>query len=397
MRLRTILLGLASGFTTGYLAARALQSWREIQRPSPARSLDAGSYGRARRALELAGTVSGICGAFAIAYGRIGSIADRVTMRGPAWLRPLLFAAPLSLCAAVLETPAAFVADYLLERRYGLTEQSREDWLNDYAKGALLSCVLASFGATLFGAALRRAPRAWPLLASAGTLPLLIAGNLIVPIYVMPLFNAFEPLDGPLEKRLRMLARRYGVGDAEILKMDMSKQTRKANAFVVGIGRTHRIVVGDTLVGNFPDKEIEFVVAHELGHYVSKDVWRLIGLGELLAAALFFIGNALGGPQSGSRDRPIVIARLYAIMILATQVLRPLLFAYLRAREAAADRFAIEATNDPSSGIAAFRRLREQNLAEDEQPLWYEVLFTSHPSLKSRIAALESASTDLDS
>jgi len=32
--------------------------------------------------------------------------------------------------------------------------------------------------------------------------------------------------------------------------------------------------------------------------------------------------------------------------------------------------------------------LRDQNLAEDEQPAWMEVLFTSHPSLKARIAAL---------
>ena len=81
-------------------------------------------------------------------------------------------------------------------------------------------------------------------------------------------------MTGSLEERLRALATRFGVGDADILRMDMSRQTRKANAFVTGIGRTHRIVLGDTLIDGFEPSEIEFVVAHELGHYVSKDTWR---------------------------------------------------------------------------------------------------------------------------
>jgi Zn-dependent protease with chaperone function len=62
-----------------------------------------------------------------------------------------------------------------------------------------------------------------------------------------------------------------------------------------------------------------------------------------------------------------------------------------RAVERRADVFAIEATRDPQSGARAFRRLRDQNLAEDEQPKWAELLFASHPSLRSRIARLESA------
>ncbi len=107
--------------------------------------------------------------------------------------------------------------------------------------------------------------------------------NVIVPIYILPLFNTFEPVDGSLEARLRRLATRFGVGDAAILRMDMSRQTRKANAFVTGIGRTHRIVLGDTLIASFPENETEFVVAHELGHYVNRDTWRIIAVGEVLA------------------------------------------------------------------------------------------------------------------
>ncbi|HEY9086034.1 MAG TPA: M48 family metallopeptidase [Candidatus Tyrphobacter sp.] len=395
--MRKVLLGLASGFAVGYLAARAYEAFDELRRPKPPCHESAASYGRARRALEVADAVHGICGALSIAYGVAGERTDRATLGAPAWLRPALFVIPLSLCAAVLELPAVFIQDYTLERRYGLTDQTREAWLAEYAKGALVSTTVTALGAMLLGAAVRRAPRSWPLVASLGALPLFVIGNLIVPIYLLPMFNRFEPLEGPLERRLRALATRYGVGDAEILKMDMSRQTRKANAFVIGVGHTHRIVLGDTLVDRFPDEETEFVVAHELGHYVAKDVWRLMGLGELLAAALFFIANAVGGPHSGMRDRPIVLARLYTAMLVATQALRPLLFAFTRSREVAADRFALEATHEPRTGISAFRRLRDQNLAEDELPRWYELFFSSHPSLKSRIAMLsESLESDRD-
>lgn len=389
MRAAKVLLGLATGFTLGYLGARTYEALCELRTPERSPKDDAASYGRTRRALEVADTLRGLCGAIALAYGPLGERVDRVTLHAPPWLRPALFVAPLSLGGAVLELPASFVGDYVLERRYGLTEQSPEAWLSDYVKGVLVSTAITTFAASLLGAAVRRTPRWWPLFATLGALPLFIAGSIVVPVYVLPLFNTFAALQGPLETRLRTLASRYGVGDAEILTMDMSRQTRKANAFVTGIAHTHRIVLGDTLVDKFPGDETEFVVAHELGHYVSKDVWRLIGLGDVLAGALFFIANAVSGPRSGMRDRPIVLARLYATMLFATQLLRPLLFAFTRSREAAADRFAVEATRNPRSGAAAFRRLREQNLAEDEVPLWYELFFSSHPSLKSRIETLE--------
>jgi STE24 endopeptidase len=175
--------------------------------------------------------------------------------------------------------------------------------------------------------------------------------------------------------------------------MNMSKQTRKANAFVTGIGRTHRIVLGDTLIEAFPENETEFVVAHELGHYVNRDTWRLIGVSEILAIALFSIANSAISParRRELRYRPLLLLRFYAVMLLAGQLLRPLMLAFSRSREWAADRFALAATCNPATGVAAFRRLREQNLADEDPPRWYELFFASHPSLRARIAALEAS------
>jgi STE24 endopeptidase len=390
MSFRKLLLGLGAGISTGYAFVRAVEAAAEWRRPSAARSSDAKAYARCRRALEMADALRGTLGFLAFTYGPLARAADRATGPAAAWLRPPLFVAPLSLLAALVDLPTSYVQEYSLERRFGLSEQTPRAWLGDYAKSALLATALMSFVATLFGLAVRRAPRAWPWIATVGVFPLFVIGNLIVPLYVMPLFNAFEPVRGSLEERLRALAARFGVGDAAILRMDMSRQTRKANAFVTGIGHTHRIVLGDTLIEAFPDNETEFVVAHELGHYVNRDTWRLIGLGEILAGVLFLIANATISPAAREklRDRPLLLVRLYAIMLVAMQVLRPFLFAFSRSREWAADRFALAATQDAGSGVSAFRRLREQNLADDDPPVWYELFFSSHPSLRARIEAL---------
>ena len=389
--MRKLLLGACAGIAAGYAAIRLVQAADQWTRPTYASETDPLAYSRLRRSLSLADTARSTAAFVAFAYGPLGDIADDAAGKLPKWAAPAALTGAAALGAALLELPVSYVEDYTLERHYGLTDQSQTDWVAEYVKSAAISTGITAVLGMLFGFAVRRAPQRWPLLATIGVFPLFVAGNIIVPLYLMPLFNKFDPVTGALEDRIRNLAARYGVGNADILRMDMSKQTRKANAFVTGIGHTHRIVLGDTLIGNFPENETIFVVAHELGHYVKKDTWRLIALGEVLALVLFSIANG-GIPQKTReqlRSRPLLIARFYALMLVATQVLRPLLFAFSRSREWAADRFAIEATKDPAAGVSAFRRLRDQNLADDDPPAWYEFFFASHPSLKARIAALE--------
>jgi STE24 endopeptidase len=390
MKMRQVLLGVGTGCAAAYALVRTIESVREWRAPSPARSKDAAAYARARRAFDVADTLRGTVATVAFAYGPLAQAADRAT-RGPVWLRPAFSAMTLSLASALIDLPTSFVQEYALERRFDLSEQTPQSWLGDYAKSTGITAGVAAIVATLFGAAVRRAPRTWPLLAGLGALPLFVLSSLIVPLYVLPLFNKFEPITGGLEERLRKLAARFGVGDAEILRMDMSRQTRKANAFVTGLGQTHRIVLGDTLLAAFPEDEIEFVVAHELGHYVTKDTWRSIALGEALTTTLFLIANAVtpASEREELRDRPLLLVRVYAAMLAAAQVLRPLLLAFSRSREWAADRFALAATEDAPAGVRAFRRLRDQNLSDEDPPAWYELFFASHPSLRARIGALE--------
>lgn len=388
--MRRLLLGFVAGVTVGYTACRVVQSMRVLQNPPPPLPKDAARYGRLRRGLALTGTLRSLASAAAFASGGAAASLARPLKFAPVALRPAFFVWGGLLASSILELPAAYFEDHEFERRFGLTEQSSRDWFIEHLKGEAIGTLVMSALSVPFAKLLRKKPDRWPLFTTLGLVPLSVLAGLIVPVFIAPLFNKFEPLTGALEERLRALARRYGVGDADILRMDMSRQTKKANAYVTGMFKTHRIVIGDTLLETFPDAEIEFVVAHELGHYLSHDSWRMTALGVASAVSMFVLSNAMIPPAKRREfDDPARLYELYAWMLAFSALLRLPVFAFSRSREWAADEFAAAATGAPKTGAAAFKRLREQNLAEEEVPRWYELLFSSHPSLGERIRALQ--------
>jgi Zn-dependent protease with chaperone function len=388
---RRFLIGLAGGFVLGYAARRGYEVLRDRRSPAPQLPADAPAYGRLRRQLMLAGMARSLATLGVLAYG-LGPALEPPVENHVRLRRLARLSAGLALTTLV-ELPSEYVESYLLERRYGLSKQSAGDWALDQLKAFGVSLAVAVPLLELLASAIERAPRSWPAYATAGAFPLLLLANVVAPNYIAPMFNDFEPVDGSLERRLRALAARYRAGDAQILRVDMSRQTEKANAYVTGLFGSHRIVIGDTLISRFPEPAVEFVVAHELGHYVSGDVWRSVVLGTGAAGAIFFGTQALADRGVRPLSSATGIARLLFVASILGMAAGPLLAAFSRARERAADRFALEATSDASAGIAAFNQLREQNLAEEEQPRWMELLFSSHPSLRRRIESLENYAT----
>ena len=384
--MRRFLLGAAAGGVLGYTYVRGREAWHELREPSTAIAPDPKRYGRMRRALMLAGMARSLA-MLAVAAYAVGPRLEEPAQESRA-RRIALVAAGLGF-ATVLELPADFIEGLAFERRYGLSKQSPRDWALDRAKGLGVSLAIGIPLVELLLGAVRRAPRTWPFLAAAGSAPLLVLASVVAPTFIAPLFNSFVPLEGPLANDVRALAARYGAGDATILRVDMSRQTEKANAYVTGLMGTKRIVIGDTLLDHFEPHETLFVVAHELGHYVARDVWRSVALGTAAAAAVFVGSRAIADRPHRELASTAGLARLlFATSLLGTLAGVPLA-AFSRARERAADTFALAATDDGAAGAAAFTRLRERNAAEDEQPPWMEVLFSSHPSLRSRIERLQ--------
>ena len=399
--MRRFLIGVAAGGVLGYAFVRTREALAERSEPAPPLAPDPKAYGALRRSLMLGGMARSLaalaCAAFVLGplvewNPASESDAERkedANAKPEPRLRRMALVAGFVTASAALDLPADYVEGLVLERRYGLSKQTDRDWLVERAKGFGLSLAVALPLIELLAFAVEKLPRSWPAVATAGSFPLLVLANVVVPTFVAPLFNDFTPIEGEFADRVRELAARFGAGDATLLRVDMSRQTEKANAYVTGLLGTKRIVIGDTLLDRFEPDETIFVVAHELGHYVKGDVWRGVALGMAAAGFVFFGGRALADRPGRSLADTAGLARLFFAMSLLGSLAGPPLSAFSRSREREADRFALEATKDGASGAAAFSRLRDRNLAEDEQPKWMEVLFSSHPSLRSRIARLE--------
>ncbi|MDQ6933351.1 MAG: hypothetical protein M3160_09295, partial [Candidatus Eremiobacteraeota bacterium] len=241
--MRRFFIALATGLGFGYAAVRVSQAVSELRCPGPLAPKDAVAYGRSRRRFMLVGILRSTAVLAAFAYGPADRLA-RLMPAKAAWLRTLFFTGAGLFLGSLLDLPVDFIEGFVLERRYAMSEQTPRAWLVEETKSTLISVAITAPISALFSLLVKKSPLRWPWFAAAALFPFFILGNLIAPTFIAPLFNRFERLDGPLEQRLRALAQRFGVGDADILRVDMSRQTKKANAYVTGVFKTHRIVLG---------------------------------------------------------------------------------------------------------------------------------------------------------
>jgi len=213
----------------------------------------------------------------------------------------------------------------------------------------------------------------------------------VFPVVIVPLFYKYGSLeDKELEAKVLGLAARFDMPVGNVYSLNLSKTTKKANAAFMGIGRTKRVVLSDTLIQNFTHSEVEVVVAHELGHYKHHDVWRLLALGLAASLAAFAAGfwgmKALVPALSLNSAADVAgLPLLFLIFYGVHLVLMPLMNGYSRRRERAADHFALKALETRDVFISCMEKLGEQNLADPEPPAWYEWFFYDHPSIGKRI------------
>ncbi|MGD9894610.1 MAG: M48 family metalloprotease, partial [Dehalococcoidia bacterium] len=179
-----------------------------------------------------------------------------------------------------------------------------------------------------------------------------------------------------------------------VYRMGMSAKTRKANAMVAGLGRTQRIILGDTLMDGFPADEIDVVVAHEVAHYRHRDLWKGIGVSAAITLVGLFIASRVldtladRGPLKGPADLAALPLLLLTFGVYGLVTL-PLGNTYSRWRESLADRAALRATGLVEAFIRAMRRLAMLNLSNPTPHPLVETIFYSHPSIARRIAMAE--------
>ncbi len=360
-------------------------------------------YSRTRLAVLLGSTLWSVVGLVWFASDRRASrLRSSVAAKAPdPRLTTPIFIAIATALSWLSGLPVAFLGGYVVERRFELTRQPVRGWLGDQAKGLLLAVALQSPLVSAAYAVIRRRPRDWWLVLSAASVPLAVVLSNLAPTLLMPLFNRFVPLrDEALAERIRALSQRAGVRISDVYEMDMSRQSEKPNALFTGLGNSKRIVLGDTLLGRFEADEVEAVVAHELGHQVHGDIWRLIGFGAGAGFGAAWLLARVAPPvlrrtaQRTGIDDVADAASLPVLALLMTAmgfVLMPIQAAFSRAMERRADRYALELTRDGAAYARAMERLAALALADPDPPRPVVLLLHSHPPIADRIRTARAA------
>jgi STE24 endopeptidase len=173
----------------------------------------------------------------------------------------------------------------------------------------------------------------------------------------------------------------------EVYRVDASRRTSAANAYVVGLGHTKRVVIYDNLIDDFPRDELRVVVAHELGHQKHHDLLRGLAWLAIVAPAGTFLVQALS--ERLNRRAPLgTPAALPAIALAVSLVglgLGCASNALSRQVEGRADAFALELTRDSAGFIDFERRITVKNIADPDPPELLHLLFDTHPTTVERL------------
>ena len=309
----------------------------------------------------------------------------------------LIFFAVLSTFANLLRIPFSLYEAFVIEERYGFNVMSFKVWVSDLFKSIVIGAIM---GGLLLGLLLIFVIYggdiwwiwAWMLV---GGFELLLLW--LYPVVILPLFNKFDPIENiGLENRIRTLMEKVGLRAKGIFKMDASKRSKHTNAFFVGLGRTKRIVLFDTLLASHTEEEILSVLAHEAGHWKKKHILRMLIPLEILSLVSFYavaklLNWSLIYQTFGFQESPVYVG-LFLIGTFISLIgffAEPLESAISRRFEREADDFASELVGTAKHMTTALKRLASDNLANLSPHPLYAWFYYSHPPLVERIERLK--------
>jgi STE24 endopeptidase len=294
--------------------------------------------------------------------------------------------------------PLSLFSGYTLEHRYGLSRQTFARWLWRYFKRNFLAL---AFGLVLVIGLywiIWLTGNLWWLAAAGAFFVVTVLMGQLAPVVVVPLFYKVDRIDQPeLNERMARLAEGTGLSIQGVYRLGLGEETAKANAMLAGLGRTRRVLMGDTLLEKFTPDEIEVIFAHEIGHHVYQHIRKMILAGLVYSLLGFWVCNLVllawaqrnYGPLTAHELPPGTLPLLMLVLTVLSLVLEPIQNAISRRYERQCDRYALQRTGLREAYRSAFRKLAVLN-KDDPDPHPLEVLlFHSHPPISERLAAAD--------
>lgn len=321
--------------------------------------------------------------------GILDKVSAKLEKRGWA-LRTWLVCVTYFLASAIIGLPWGIYEEWAFEKSYGRTSQSLADFLMQDAIGILITSVLGALFFLGIYALIRKAGKRWwlwsgGLAAFAGGVTLLMT-----PVLIDPLFNEYKPLqEGPVKAALVDMAAEAGIPGDRIFVYDGSRQSNNFTANVSGLFGSKRIAISDVALKGASLDEVKAVTGHEIGHYVSGHIWRMVGVLVVLAMVLFFLADRLfprfarlfgsnatiGDPQG----IPVLIFIVGFLGLFA----QPLMNGVVRAGEREADNYSLRHVNLPDALASALLKTAEYRYPRPSA--LQEAIFYTHPSVEWRV------------
>jgi Zn-dependent protease with chaperone function len=366
--------------------------------PVPEPSDKAMQYYRSGNWLWLFSQVWGLAVPFAILWfgfsARIRNWAAR-TVKERWLLTIVLFWFAYALLTWVIDLPLSYYAGFVRPHDYGLSEQAFSKWFGDSVKGLVLGLIFGAMFLWVPFLLLKKSPDRWWIYTSLVAIPLAFVMMIVAPIWISPLFNEFGPMaDKALEAKILAMAERAGIEGSRVYEVNKSVDTNTVNAYVAGLGSTKRIVLWDTIIAQLEERELLFVMGHEMGHYVLGHIRNgmlvvAFAIPTMLCAAHYSAKALLRRYKDriGFDDLSNVAALPLISVIVGVFgfVAAPGFNALSRMQEHESDRFGLEITHDNVGCARAFAKLQEQNLGNPRPGLLFKLWRASHPPLGERI------------
>lgn len=313
----------------------------------------------------------------------------------PPFLMWLGYFACLALVWEFVSFPFS-LSHHWVERSYHLSKLSYWGWVKDKLKGYLVGLVLGLLVGGILFFSIEWGKENWWWVTCFLFIALSVILAQLAPVVLIPIFFKLQPMpESDLKQRLLQLSGQMGVQVKDVYHLGMGEKTEKGNAAFVGMGKTKRILIGDTLYNKFPQEEVEAVFAHELGHQVHRDLIKGIILSSLIMIGVFGLAHWLCQGLlflifKTNEQHPFGVILFFATVSVASIPTGFVQVCFSRALEKRADRFAKQKLGSGKMLANALERLTIQNQGLFKPNSLVEFFTYSHPAPWRRIGFLRS-------
>lgn len=361
-----------------------------------AKQIQAKQYEKEKRLLGLASSLLLLLILLIFYYSGLSARIAQINLGSSIIWTFFIYVVSFQVLLVVFSLPLNFYSSFVHEHKWNFSNHTIKSWTWEQVKSFLVGLVIITLLMGLLFWIMALSPQYWWLIAGLAMALVSVFFATIFPVVILPIFNKYTPIQNEeLKDALKKIISKGGLKSSGFFKMDMSRQTKKENAFLAGLGKTRRVVLADNLMENMSIPEIESIIAHEVGHFKYRHIWKNIVIGTIQQLFVFYILNLVMisiFPRFLSTTRwNLTLFPIFVILMgaISSFLFGPLSNTLSRYFERQADRTSLEMVENKEAFMTAIAGLADRNLSNAYPAWWVKLLYYSHPPIGERLITAE--------